>query len=237
MTKLIAANGTVLRNLVKVVLMCQAPGGAPATVSAVVSPDLPGGALLGRHDLVALGILPADFPAVHQCLLKPKRNCIPAILAAIDRIEAKYRREKTNDDVLEEGQAELAPPTREEELDPAEMVNKTVKRIASTNPRLEELIRKEAGRGVLGSSLGNAAGKMKGDPMHIEMNKDFIKPCRVSTARVVPHHYRDAADSSSPNLSRQSLWLGSQVQHLGVRQLISSPSRMEKYALSLITEL
>ncbi|TRY73878.1 hypothetical protein TCAL_15741 [Tigriopus californicus] len=97
-----------------------------------------------------------------------------------------------NDDVLEEGQAELAPPTREEELDPAEMVNKTVKRIASTNPRLEELIRKEAGRGVLGSSLGNAAGKMKGG-LH--------GPFRLSGQDVRDH-------------GRQVLWLPFHLQTL-----------------------
>jgi hypothetical protein len=63
-TRLIAVNAGQLRNLDKLEFAAMAPGGAPITISAVVSPDLAGPALLACQDMVSLGILPQSFPAV-----------------------------------------------------------------------------------------------------------------------------------------------------------------------------
>ena len=46
---------------------------------------------------------------------------------------------------------------------------------------------------VLGSSLEDACGQIKGPPMHIYLQGD-IRPRRVYTARQVPVHFKDAAD-------------------------------------------
>ena len=47
---------------------------------------------------------------------------------------------------------------------------------------------------VLSDSLATACGRMKGDPVHLELvdNPD-VKPCHVKTARQVHIHHRDAA--------------------------------------------
>jgi hypothetical protein len=45
---------------------CQADSGPVAKISAAVSPDIVD-ALIGKKDMVSLGILPHDFPAVHHC--------------------------------------------------------------------------------------------------------------------------------------------------------------------------
>jgi hypothetical protein len=180
-TRLIAANGGQLRNVGKMEFMAVAPGGRPTTISAVVSPDLVGSALLGRQDMVALGILPKDFPAV-QAVTQAE------LIAAIDRIEAGY-----NHEVEATAEAELVPPeASSSNSTTTEAIEKTIKRLAAGS-RLAGMIRKEAARGVLGSSLGDAAGKMFGGPMKIELNKDVIKPCHVTTARAIPHHYQEQA--------------------------------------------
>jgi len=47
---------------------------------------------------------------------------------------------------------------------------------------------------VLSDSLAKACGRMKGDPVHLELLDDpSVKPCHVKTARQVNIHHRDAA--------------------------------------------
>ena len=76
-----------------------------------------------------------------------------------------------------------------------ESVAKAIKRCAAGGTRLASMICRETERGVLGTTLGDAAGKLEGGPMNIEMkaeNKDF-KPCHVTTARQVPIHFKEPA--------------------------------------------
>jgi hypothetical protein len=61
-----AANGTPLHNVQKAVLSCCAPNGPEATISATVPPDVTD-PLIGKKDLIALGVLSPSFPAVHVC--------------------------------------------------------------------------------------------------------------------------------------------------------------------------
>jgi hypothetical protein len=98
-----------------------------------------------------------------------------------------------NHEVEATAEAELVPP----EAPPSnstttEAIEKTIKRLAAGS-RLAGMIRNKAARGVLGSLFGDAAGKMFGGPMNIELNKDVIKPCHVTTARAIPHHYQEQA--------------------------------------------
>jgi hypothetical protein len=105
-TRLIAANSEQLWNLGKLEFMAMAPGEAPDTISAVVSPDLAGPALLSRQDMVSLGILSQNFPAV-------QRGASQELIAAIDPIKA-YFNEETGPPAeaeLAAAESELAPPT------------------------------------------------------------------------------------------------------------------------------
>ena len=104
-----------------------------------------------------------------------------------------------------EDEVELSPPVHQ----PKQMsdtlkasVEKAIIRNGgkTINPRLEKMIREEAARGVLGSTLGDAAGKLcEGGKMNIELkdNKNdfnqYIRPCHVTTARAVPLHYKEPA--------------------------------------------
>ncbi|TRY77792.1 hypothetical protein TCAL_16673 [Tigriopus californicus] len=77
-TKLRAANCTSLQNLGKFEFDCQAEGGPVAKISAAVSPNIVD-ALIGKKDLLSLGILPHDFPTVHHC--KPNTIAISSVKA------------------------------------------------------------------------------------------------------------------------------------------------------------
>jgi hypothetical protein len=57
---------------------------------------------------------------------------------------------------------------------------------------------------VLGSSLEEACGRIKGPPMRIYLNDKPVKPMKVYTARQVPVHFKEAAD----DLERELLQAG-----------------------------
>jgi hypothetical protein len=135
--------------------------------------------------MVSLGILPQNFPAVQRSASQEE------LIAAIDRIEADFNGETgpPAEAELAADESELAPPTNSTT---PEAIKRTIDRLGA-GPRLVEMIRREAARGVLGTSLGDAAGKMFGGLMHIELNKCDIKPCHVTTARTIPHHYQEQA--------------------------------------------
>lgn len=63
-TKLRAANGTTMSNNGLVELTLAMKKGKPTTISALVSSDLDGPMLVGFADLVALDVLPPDFPCI-----------------------------------------------------------------------------------------------------------------------------------------------------------------------------
>jgi hypothetical protein len=70
------------------------------------------------------------------------------------------------------------------------------------------MIPREAAPGVLGTSLGDAAGKMFGGLMHIELNKCDIKLCHVTTARTIPHHYQEQAMKLNSELEVAKMMVG-----------------------------
>jgi hypothetical protein len=70
------------------------------------------------------------------------------------------------------------------------------------------MIRREAAPGVLGTSLGDAAVKMFGGLMHIELNKCDIKLCHVTTARTIPHHYQEQAMKLNSELEVAKMMVG-----------------------------
>jgi hypothetical protein len=117
------------------------------------------------------------------------------LIAAIDRIEAGFNRETglPAEAELAVAESELAPPTNSTT---PEAIKKTIDRLGA-GPRLAEMIRWEAALGVRGTSLGDAAGKMFGSLMHIELNKCDIKPCHVTTAPTIPHHQEQAMKLNS----------------------------------------
>ena len=66
--------------------------------------------------------------------------------------------------------------------------------IAAVLPKDSMAAIKEDFADVLSDSLATACGRMKGEPVHLELNDDDIKPCHVKTARQVNIHHRDAAN-------------------------------------------
>ncbi|XP_059080426.1 uncharacterized protein LOC131878462 [Tigriopus californicus] len=61
-TNLVAANGSSITNAGSISVVVSVLGGPTTSISAIVSPDLVGSMLISWHDLLALNIIPKNFP-------------------------------------------------------------------------------------------------------------------------------------------------------------------------------
>jgi hypothetical protein len=183
-TRLFTAGGAPLDNSGTVSFSACVAGGPRTVIQAVVSTGLVGPPLVGCNDLEALGVLPASFPAVDGV------TCAVIALPEDDDV-AHVDRVGVEEDGDENGEPVPAAAAVAVEDDVDELLEDP-DHLGVGDDSLEKIVADFAD--VLVSDLGQAAGCIKGDAMHVELDPARnIKPLHVTTARQVPVHIQPLA--------------------------------------------
>ena len=170
-----AANGEVM-SCVGTVKLRATLNGVTTTINGIVSKDLHDEVLLSWHDLRELRVLPRNFPQP----LATERARAPVVQQQLGaRSDTRSYAAVAADRLDGCGSA---------------CVNKVghTGMGVTTCSSLEEI--KVKFSDVLGNTLDEAAGVMKGPKMHIHLRPDSnVRPISVTTARQVPKHYEGMA--------------------------------------------
>lgn len=189
--RLRAANGSVLRNCGVFTFVASSGNGPNAWIEALCSPDLHDTPLIGWRDLISLGVLSRNFP---QPLAMSSANPAAIAFHATDENTGTTNHKRAvvfhDDRDRDHG--------KNEEKDNQDVVMASVQNATEEDQEMMVKLQKTINTfaDVLCTTLGDAAGTIRGPKMRIELDESkMITPINITTARQVQYHLSGKADT------------------------------------------